>query len=148
MTIRASLGHELKRGDLSRSQEVVAPRLIRQPAGSMTALCVLLGRTPVINPFLYILDVVDQPRATGLEVAEFVLDPVAANGSDVLGLAVFGLADLPIDLAEMKINTPAIESSSERRSRKPTLCHPAPCPDASCRSPRLFRRGTCRPIQK
>jgi hypothetical protein len=81
----------------------------------MAPLCVLLGRTPVINPFLYILDVVDQPRATGLEVAEFVLDPVAAYGSDVLGLAVFGLADLPIDLAEMKINTLALESSSEQR---------------------------------
>ena len=81
----------------------------------MATLRVLLGRTPVINPFLDILDVVDQPGATGLKVAEFVLDPVAANGSDVFGLAVFGLADLPIDLAEMKMNTLALESNSEQR---------------------------------
>jgi hypothetical protein len=33
---------------------------------------------------------------------------VAADGSDVLGQAVFGLENLPIDLAEMKISALAL----------------------------------------
>jgi hypothetical protein len=102
--IWARLAYKLERGDLSRSQEVVAPGLVRQPAGPMTTLRILLGLPSVIDPFLDVLDVVDQARAAGLEVSDFVLDPVAGDGSDVLGQAVFGLSNLPIDLAEMKIS--------------------------------------------
>jgi hypothetical protein len=50
----------------------------------MTTLRIPLSLTPVVNPFLDVLDVVDQSRATRLEVSEFVLDPVAGDGSDVL----------------------------------------------------------------
>jgi hypothetical protein len=80
----------------------------------MTALCLLLGLPSIIDPFLDVLDVVDQSRSAGLEVSEFILDPVAADGSDVLGQAVFGLSNLPIDLAEMKISTLNLTYSSKQ----------------------------------
>lgn len=81
----------------------------------MAAPRLLLSLTPIIDPFLDVLNVVYQSRATRLKVSEFVLDPMAAGGSDMLSLAVFGLADLPIDLAEMKISTLTLKSSSKRR---------------------------------
>jgi hypothetical protein len=113
----------------------------------MTTLRILLGLTPVVNPFLDVLDVVDQSRAARLEVSEFVLDPVAGDGSDVLGQAVFGLSNLPIDLAEMKISILALTYSSKQRWLDLTLCRSAPCPVSSYRFPRPSRRGTCRPVQ-
>lgn len=98
--VSTSGGHKLERCDLSGSEEVIPPRLVRQPAGALCATRGFLRLAPVVDALLDVLDIVDKLGSAALVSLELVLQAKASRGPDMLGQAVLRLSDLGVGFSE------------------------------------------------
>lgn len=103
-TIPARGSHQLERRNLPRSQEIIPPRLVRQPAGPLGATRGVLRLAPVIDALLNILDIIDKLGSTALVSLELVLQTMTSRGPDMLGQTMLCLSDLGIGFSERKVS--------------------------------------------
>lgn len=99
-TVSTASSHKLEGCDLSGSEEVIAPRLVRQPAGALCATRGFLRLAPVVDALLDILDIVDKLGSAALVSLELVLQAKASRGTDMLGEAVLRLSNLGVGFSE------------------------------------------------